>query len=149
MSPSLRPALGDLVHRYAAYADQRRLDDLAGLFVPDGELVLPAPPDRLDAHRVVTGREAIVAELGALHGLAVTAHELVGEVYDGTDGGDGLVQGATGRVACVAHHVSEDRDAVWHLHYDDRYALVDGRWRFARRELHVDLITTGRVHRHR
>lgn len=143
-APVLRLLLSDLVHRYAALADQRRVAELAQLFTTDGVLVLPRPPERLDAHQELHGRDAIAAHLRVLDDVPVTAHELVGEVFDrvGEDR-------ATGRTACVAHHVGEGRDAVWHLHYDDTFVLVGGAWRIARRELHIDFITTDRVARSR
>lgn len=140
----LRPALSDLVHRYAALADQRRIGELADLFLPEGVLVLPEPPDRLDAHVERHGRAAIAAHMQVLDQVPVTAHELVGEVFDLL-----AEDRAHGRVACVAHHVAQGRDAIWHLHYDDDYQRLDGVWRFARRELHVDFITTAKVARSR
>lgn len=141
---TLRPALSDLVHRYAALADQRRIAELADLFVPDGVLVLPEPPDRLDAHVERHGRAAISTHMQVLDEVPLTAHELVGEVFDPVEEGR-----ARGRVACVAHHVGQGRDAVWHLHYDDAYRWEGGVWRFERRELHVDFITTDKVARSR
>lgn len=144
----LRLGLGDLVHRYAALADQRRTIELAALFVEDGTLVLPTPPERLDPHLELVGRDAIIGHLAVLEDLALTCHQLVGEVYD-TDEGVRDGSRATGRVACVAHHVVGDRDVVWHLHYDDTYRLEDGDWRFLRRELHLDLIQSQRVSAHR
>lgn len=141
---ALRSALSDLVHRYAAYADQRRVTDLAALFVSEGQLVLPTPPDRLLAHLELTGRAAIATHMAVLDSLTLTSHQVVGEVYDELAPGQ-----AGGRVACVAHHVSGERDVVWHLHYDDSYVLDSSSWRIRRRELHVDFIQSLRVSSHR
>lgn len=140
----LRTELSDLVHRYAALADQRRVGDLADLFSPDGVLVLPAAPERLDAHLEVRTPPAIAAHLQVLDELTLTVHEIVGEVYDpaGSDR-------ATGRIACVAHHLADGQDVVWHLHYNDDYVRHQAGWRIARRELHIDFISTLRVARHR
>jgi hypothetical protein len=80
----LRPALDDLVHRYAGLADQRRADELVELFSPSGVLVLPTPPERLDPHHEVCGRTAILEHLAVLEELSVAVHELVGQVYDVT-----------------------------------------------------------------
>lgn len=140
----LRLALGDLVHRYAALADQRRTEELAALFAEDGELVVPTPPERLEPHLALRGRAAITEHLAVLAGLTLTSHQLVGEVYDALD-----ATRATGRVACVAHHLDGERDVVWHLHYDDTYVLESGAWRFHRRELHLDFIHTQRISAHR
>lgn len=147
-SATLRPALSDLVHRYAALGDLRRPGQLAALFAATGELVVPTPPDRLDPHRVLTGPRQIGEHLVVLEELTLTVHEIVGEVYD-VPASPASPTTATGRVACVAHHVSGERNAVWHLHYDDRYVREGGRWLFARRELHIDFIETRQVRRHR
>lgn len=140
----LRLRLADLVHRYAALVDDRRRDDVAALFAEDGVLVLPDPPARLDAHREVVGRDAITRHLSVLDDLDLTVHHVVGEVYDRTGPGS-----ATGRVACVAHHVSGDRDLEWLLHYRDQYVEREGAWLLARRSLSIDAITTRRVPHHR
>jgi len=124
--------LSQLVHTYAARIDDRQpVDDL---FTEDAVLLAPDPPDVLDPVREHAGRAAIAAATGS---LPPTFHEIVGEVYD-VDG-----DRATGRVACVAHHVVDPRtDLVWHLRYADSYRRADGRWRFARRELSIDLLET-------
>lgn len=140
----LRTVLSDLVHRYAALTDQRRPAEIAELFSADGMLVLPAPPARLDAHLEVRTPAAIAAHLTVLDQLTLTAHQIVGEVYDGHGPDD-----ATGRVACVAHHVSGEADVVWHVHYDDTYVREQTTWRFLRRELTIDFIQSQRVSRHR
>jgi hypothetical protein len=140
----LRSRLSDLVHRYAARVDDRRLDDVAGLFADDGVLVLPDPPARLDAHLEVIGQNAIARHLSVLGSLDLTVHQVVGEVYDRTGPGS-----ATGRVTCVAHHVSGGRDVEWLLHYRDQYVEREDAWVFARRSLSIDAITTRRVPHHR
>lgn len=122
--------LSQLVHGYAARVDDRQ--PVAELFTEDGVLVAPDPPDVLDPVREHQGRPAIAAATSA---LPPTFHAVVGEVYS-VDG-----DRATGRVACVAHHVVDPRtDLVWHLRYADTYRREDGAWRFARRELSIDLI---------
>ncbi|WP_207949871.1 nuclear transport factor 2 family protein [Nocardioides ochotonae] len=149
-SAALRPALSDLVHRYAALGDQRRPGALAALFTPTGELVIPTPPDRLDAHRVLAGPRKIGEHLAVLEELSLTVHQIVGEVYDvPTSAAPGPPSTATGRVACIANHLTGERNLVWHLHYDDRYVREGERWLFARRELHIDFIETRQVRRHR
>jgi hypothetical protein len=125
-------ALSQLVHSYAARIDDRQ--PVVQLFTEDAVLVAPDPPEVLDPVVEHIGRDAIAAATGS---LPPTFHAIVGEVYD-VDG-----TRATGRVACVAHHVVDERtDLVWHLRYADTYRQVDGSWLFARRELSIDLIET-------
>lgn len=124
--------LSQLVQTYAARIDDRQ--PVGALFTADAVLVVPDPPDVLDPVVEHVGREAIVA---ATSGLPPTFHEIVGQVYARVDGG------ATGRVACVAHHVVDDRtDLVWHVRYADTYRAEEGQWLFARRELSIDLVET-------
>ena len=145
-----RTALGDLVARYALYADRRELGAMAGLFAEDAVLVLPDAPGELDPVRTFTGRAEIAATLSALRGIPVTFHALAGEVFDaGPEPGT-----ATGEIACVAHHLTEGadgatRDLVWHCRYTDAYRLEGGTWRFARREQRIDSIETRPVRRRR
>ncbi len=138
MTPADRLALTDLVHRYAAYVDDRQFALAAALFTDDGVLVVPDPPDCLDP--VITHpRDSIEAALGA---VPATFHAVVGIVLSD--------EPPRGRIACVAHHLLRpDLDLVWHLRYLDSYAQVDGSWRIARRELHLDLIETRPVKRSR
>ena len=83
--------------------------------------------------------------LGALGEFPLTQHALVGSVFD-----DGAVQGeATGRIACIAHHVRERPSGelgriTWHLRYLDRYRHTAQGWRIARRAVHIDWIETAR-----
>jgi uncharacterized protein (TIGR02246 family) len=124
VTPADRLELQDLVQRYAACVDDRDLDAAAALFALDAVLVPAHGPEAV-------GRSAIRAALGRLDRLAVTAHELVGQVVDRTG-----PHAATGRVTCIAHHVSQERDDhVWHLVYRDTYRRINGRWLFARRVL--------------
>jgi hypothetical protein len=142
-------ALRGLSVEYAAAADRRDGEGLAGLFLPDGALVVPdlsgedRPPIVCSGHealrRVPDGLRRYDRTLHLIHGLRFTV-----------DGGT-----ASGRVQCVAHHVSVDpdpaaagddrtrpvgTDLVWFLRYHDEYRQADGGWRFARRELHLEWI---------
>jgi hypothetical protein len=124
--------LSQLVHRYAATIDAG--GSVVPLFTEDGVLVTPDPPDVLDPVHEHVGPAAIAA---ATAGLPRTFHAIVGEVYSTGTAGD------CGRIACVAHHVIDDKtDLVWHLRYADDYRQVDGMWLIARRELSIDLIET-------
>lgn len=124
----------DLAHRYAAAVDDRDFASAAALFVPDAVLAVPKPPEHLDPVTEHVGPGGVLEAMEALSGVARTFHAIVGEVYDG----------ATGRIACVAHHLVERKgtitDHVWHLRYLDDYVETPFGWCFARREVHVDLV---------
>ncbi|WP_406630675.1 nuclear transport factor 2 family protein [Amycolatopsis sp. WGS_07] len=138
-------ALHDLAHRYAACVDERDFAGVARLFGEDGVLVLPDPPREFDPVLEHRGPEGVTAALSVLEDVPLTAHGITGMVFD--PGGNPAT--ARGRIGCVAHHVSPRdgrfADAVWHLRYLDRYARIEGQWRFARREVHLDLIETREV----
>jgi ketosteroid isomerase-like protein len=141
-----RLALSDLVHRYAAYVDAGDVDDVMALFTDDAVMVVPEPPDRLGPV-VEHHRDRIPEAMAALAGMTRTVHEIVGEVYDATADPDQ----ARGAVKGVAHHVMTaadgPSDVVWRLRYGDDYRRTDDGWRFARRELTIDLIETRDVAR--
>jgi ketosteroid isomerase-like protein len=133
-----RSRLSDLVSRYALHVDERDLDGAAGLFCPDGVLVLPDLPGSLRPTVEHVGAAAIRAALSAVERVPQTFHAVVGEVYDAGPG-PGLLRGT---VACEAHHLTENGpgevvDRVWHLRYRDTYREAGDGWRFARRELHL------------
>lgn len=157
-------AVRELSARYAAAVDDRDASTVTGLFHPDGRLVLPDPGD-LQVERDHVGPDAIAAALRPAFALVATVH-LVGSIVvdrlppDEHREVDADPQPApvfsprlTGRVTCVAHHFSADpdaatfRDLVWYLHYDDVYRTNPaGQWCFARRQLVLDAVTTGRAH---
>jgi hypothetical protein len=139
-----RVALLDVVHRYAAAVDDRRLEEAAALFCQDGVLGTPEPPEQLDPVHEAVGRAAIQQHLTALDAIPLTFHAIVGAVFDGD------ASTATGRIACVAHHViAPDTDLVWHLRYADSYRHDDDGWRIASRRLSIDLIETRSLKRSR
>ncbi|OBI83497.1 nuclear transport factor 2 family protein [Mycobacterium sp. 1245805.9] len=147
LSATDRAALSDLVHRYAAYVDERRFDSVTTLFSETAELTVPDPPDALEPVHCHRGHQAIGAALAAVAAVTRTEHAIVGEVYDeGERGGT-----AAGRIACVAHHWSprgdEVLDVVWHLRYDDEYRLTDAGWRIGRRALTINAIETRPIRR--
>lgn len=139
-----RWALTDLVHRYAALADDGRAAELAELFVADGVLLSPDPPRSLAPVHEARGHEAIAAAITGLSALRLTVHAVGGIVLD--EVADGHVRG---RTTAAAHHVTEHdgtlRDVVWHLRYLDDFRRTPHGWRFARRELHLDLIESRSV----
>jgi len=126
----------DLAHRYAAAVDDRRFADVAALFADSGVLATARPPSQLDPVDRHVGPDGVLRALAALDDVPLTFHAVVGQQYDGT----------RGRIACVAHHVTSSdrgpRDTVWHLRYLDDYVETAQGWRFALREVHVDLVET-------
>lgn len=142
-----RPALSDLVHRYAAGVDERQFDSVADLFTPTAQLVVPDPPTVLEPVHAHQGRDAISAAVAAVAQTIRTEHAVIGEVYD-----EGPRPGtAGGRIACVAHHWNqrgdEILDAAWHLRYTDSYELTDAGWRISRRALTINAIEVRPVRR--
>jgi SnoaL-like domain len=142
-----RAALSDLVHRYAANVDDRQFDSVVELFTSTAELTVPEPPGALHPIHSHRGHAAIAAAVTAVAQTARTEHAIVGEVYDEASG----PRSARGRVACIAHHWSDRADeiidVVWHLRYDDEYALTDAGWRISRRSLTILAIETRQVRR--
>lgn len=139
LSPEDRREIRELVDNYAVLVDSKDYEGVARLFLPEGCLVAPDPPARLTPTRALQGRAAIKRELSQLDAFSLTFHGVVGQLT--TSDGDGS---ATGQVNAVAHHVRLGgrgaQDLVWHLRYHDQYArTVDG-WRFANREITIELI---------
>jgi len=147
LSAEQRAALSDLVHRYAAYVDDREFTAVAGLFADDAELVLPAPPADLRPIQSHRGQQPITVAVAAVAAVARTEHAIIGEVYDAAE----QPGTARGRIAAVAHHWNERDgelvDVAWHLRYDDEYLLTDAGWRISRRALTVNAIETRPVRR--
>lgn len=145
LSTDDRVALSELVNRYAASVDDRDPAAVAALFTDDGVLTTAGPPQSLEPVHEHRGRSAIQAALAGLEELHGTFHAVTGEVLDaGPDRGT-----ATGRVACLAHHVSERdgslRDVTWAVVYRDTYRRTPQGWRFADRAAHVTFLTAGPV----
>lgn len=141
-----RLALADLVHRYAALVDDRRVGDVVSLFADGAELVVPDPPRSLEPVVHHHGSQAIRDAVTAVAAVDRTEHAVVGEVY--TASGPDL---ARGRITCVAHHWVRDEqritDLVWHLRYDDEYVRAGPNWLFSRRALTINAIETRPVRR--
>lgn len=139
-----RLELSELVHRYAAYVDARRFDDVAELFTATGQLSVPEPPERLHGCVRHDGRAGVRAAMTALESLTRTHHAVVGEVYTGGDDGT-----ASGSIAGVAHHwldrAGRITDVVWYLRYRDEYRRTAAGWRIALRAVSIDAIATPSV----
>jgi hypothetical protein len=143
---SVEAELRSLSVAYAFAADAGDGVRFAGLFVPEGELVVPNFPT--DLRPVVTraGHEALGQIPEALRRYHRTFHLLGEAEFSGpSDDETGVVAGheATGVVQCVAHHLlrSDDpsggdgrvgTDVVWFIRYQDHYRATGSGWRFAR-----------------
>ncbi|WP_204080445.1 nuclear transport factor 2 family protein [Mycobacterium riyadhense] len=146
-----RAALSDLVHRYAAYVDDRQFDAVAALFTDSAVLTVPDPPAALVPIHTHRGRDVITGAVAAVVQAVRTEHAIVGEVYD-----EGTRPGiARGRITCIAHHWTarsnqgsdEIVDVVWHLRYDDEYELTGALWQISHRALTINAIETRPVRR--
>jgi ketosteroid isomerase-like protein len=130
---------------YADAVDARDGEGLAALFVEDGELVVPKVPVDLSPVISRVGHDAIRRVPEGLSRFDRTFHQTSDHRYV-VDG-----ESASGDVRCVAHHltaVASDgstdgpraTDTVWYIRYRDTYRRSGQRWRFARRELHLQWV---------
>lgn len=135
-----RLALSDLVHRYAAYVDARRFDEVAELFTTTAQLTVPQPPQHLGPSVRHEGRAGVRLAMDALEGVARTHHGILGEVYASMESPDT----ASGAITGVAHHWTgadgRHTDVVWYLRYSDEYRRTEDGWRIAQRALTIDAI---------
>lgn len=124
-----RAELRALIDRYAILGDRGRADELAGLFIKKGVL-------RTGAWEA-NGRGAIVEQLSRRSdrnpALRVMRHHVTSsdiEVHDPDT--------ASARsYFMVVTNAGLDRAGT----YVDAFAVEDGRWRFARREVRIDWIS--------
>jgi hypothetical protein len=147
--------LRSLSVEYAAAVDDRDGEGLSRLFVADGELVVPNLHDDLEPVIIRSGHDALRRVPDGLRRFDRTFHQLSNHRY-AVEGGL-----ASGRVQCVAHHVTSapdgtagdgtsgdgtagdgtaGTDVVWYIRYRDDYRRTDGGWKFVRRELHLQWV---------
>ncbi len=112
-----------LVARYAVATDQRDLDALVALFVPD--VRVGRDPSGEPARGIEALRENLADQLGAI-GVTILH---VGTHQIDLQGDDD----ATGHVYCRAEIQDGDRWIHQSIRYDDRYRRVDGQWLFVGR----------------
>jgi len=118
-----RAEIAELLARYAFLIDDHEFDALGELFTPDARFGSPG-----STH---TGREAIVANYRALGDLyPITLHEARGFVLDFLD-----EEHARGQVLGFSEQASARHTVITSFRYDDEYARLDGRWRFASRQV--------------
>lgn len=135
-----RLELSDIVHRYAAYVDARRFDEVVELFTVTAQLTAPKPPGDLGPSVRYDGHAGVRTAMAGLGAVMRTHHAIVGEVYTEAPGADT----ATGAIAGVAHHWTDNdgqiTDVVWYLRYTDEYRRTEVGWRIALRALSIDAI---------
>ena len=118
-----RAEIAELLARYAFLIDDHRFDELGELFTPDARFGSPG-----SMHE---GRPAIVGNYRALgEAYPVTLHEARGFVLDFTDDDH-----ARGEVLGFSEQSSGTSTVVTSFRYDDEYVRLDGRWRFASRQV--------------
>ncbi|MEV7005139.1 nuclear transport factor 2 family protein [Streptosporangium sp. NPDC051022] len=144
-----RSALEDLVHRYARAMDVKDFTGVGELFLDDGVLVTPRPPESFSPTVVTMGRDGISAAVSALAHVPLTQHAVVGVTFEAGAG----EHDATGRVVCRAAHLTVDGNgaascSVWNIRYLDSYRFIANKWFLARREVHLDWIEEPRVMLH-
>jgi ketosteroid isomerase-like protein len=125
---------------YAAAVDRLDGAAFADLFTADGELWVPeATGDRAPTVRRA-GTDVLARIPSGLRSFHVTHHR-VGPARYTVDGDT-----ASGEVAGVAHHLAAapsdggtavGTDTIWYIRYVDDYRRDGGRWRIARRVLHL------------
>lgn len=127
------------IARYARLADERRADDMASLFAPDGRLVM-FRPRQIDPTEVAIGHEQLVQTFRALDRFAATSHFL----------GQSLVEcegdRATAHTYCMSHHIADEAEGRRRYTLADRYVdtllRLDGRWLFHERRKYTDWTET-------
>lgn len=118
-----RAEIQELLVRYTFLIDDHEFDALGELFVADARFGSPG-----GSH---SGRENIVANyrrLGELY--PITLHEVRGAVLEFSS-----EDRATGQVLGYSEQANQQHTVVTSFRYADEYARVDGRWRFAVREV--------------
>jgi len=129
-----RAVLRNLVESYASFADAGEPERVAGLFTPDGQLVVSLTPGA-EPTNIRRGRGEIAAAMAALSRYWSTTHVIANVMAE--------ISGDTahGQVGCVAHHIEglegQRRDRVLYIRYTDVYAKAEGTWRIAHREVKV------------
>lgn len=124
-----REAVRDLVARYNGYGDSGRFDDLLALFAPDAVVVVGTDSyEGLDAIR------------GLFTGAAGPRPERIRH-FTSTLRID-IEPPVTATARCYFEVLTADGLDHWGR-YRDRFARLDGTWRFTRREVHLDGMTPG------
>lgn len=132
---SSREALRALVDAYATACDSRDGAAFAALFAPGARLAIHQPFED-DPLVTLEGPESMAGAIAPLSQYRATLHLMANHSTEIT--GDS----ATGETYCLAHHLrpapgGRVEDLVMMIRYADRYARVDGAWKFAEREVRI------------
>lgn len=118
-----RAEIQDLLIRYALLIDDHEFDALGELFTDDARFGSPG------GARV--GRADIVAHYRARgEQYPISLHVARGAVIEFDDG-----EHARGQVLGFSEQASAEHTVITSFRYADRYVRVDGRWRFAERDV--------------
>ena len=118
-----RAEIAELLAQYAFLLDDHEFDALGDLFAPDARFGSPGS--------MHVGRDAIVANYRALGEVyRVTLHEARGFVLEFADDDH-----ARGEVLGFSEQASDQHTVVTSFRYADEYVRLDGRWRFASRQV--------------
>ncbi|MEJ1087783.1 nuclear transport factor 2 family protein [Microbacterium sp. Mu-80] len=132
-------AITRVIAHYARFADERRFDEMVGLFVPDGRMLLFRPRAQ-DPAEAPQGRDELIAAFGALTDFETTGHVLAPSLVEV----DGDVAHAYTR--CMAHHISETPEGRVRFtladRYDDDLVRTDDGWMFRERRKYTDWTET-------
>ena len=141
MNAEMAIELRTLAANYADAVDQRDQELLLSAFHSDAtlEIIRPAGTDPRP-NNVLRGHSEIGRIVTAITKYRHTFHMLGQSTYLPTG------KGASGLVACIAHHRwtdTEDLDHIMYIRYADEYRIGDdNRWRISARQLHVQWTET-------
>jgi hypothetical protein len=118
--------LRNLAERYAAAMDAADPVALAGVFAPDGALIIRTASGRRLSEFRGERLGAVARLLGETY--ASTLHHVTTQIVD--------VEAGTGTTWCLAQHVTRERtlESVG-VRYGETFTRVDGEWRFAARDV--------------
>jgi SnoaL-like domain len=128
--------LRSLASRYAFSVDSADGAGFADTFTSEG-CIRVFYPGAQRPPRVVAGGAELRTVPQRLDDMYDTTFHFLGQTAYTPDG-----DGATGRVYCLAHHLTRaetgDVDLVMHIRYEDSYVRDNqAEWKFAVREVHV------------
>jgi SnoaL-like domain len=136
-----RLAIRELIDAYARCADRRDLEGQKALFTDETRFIVYLGGEGSEPSDDLTGRAQLTPVFAALRQYETTSHFNGQSTIELLDG-----HSATGETYCVATHVlvEDGRRSVMaaHLRYRDAFAKEGRDWRFARRELILDLSET-------
>jgi hypothetical protein len=132
-----RLAIRGLVDAWAHYADRRKPQQQAELFVPDGTVtVYQGDPAATQPVQTLRGRAELAEAFKVLNNYDVTTH-FNGQSTITLDG-----DRATGETYCLAHHLWSENGQrtllVISIRYLDAFVRHHGQWLFAERQLITD-----------